>query len=54
MAVARRFGLDEVVANFQELEDPRSEINRKQSIQHVEPRISRHPLSWFRVSFFDF
>ena len=29
MADSRRFGLDEVAAHFQELEDPRSEVNRK-------------------------
>ena len=34
MAGSRRFGLDEVVAHFQELEDPRSEISRK----HPWPR----------------
>ena len=35
MAGARRFGLDEVVAYFQELEDPRSEINRKHPLTSV-------------------
>ena len=35
MASARRFGLDEVVAHFQELEDPRSEINRKHPLASV-------------------
>jgi predicted transposase YbfD/YdcC len=35
MADARRFGLDEVVAYFQELEDPRSEINRKHPLATV-------------------
>jgi predicted transposase YbfD/YdcC len=35
MADARRFGLDEVVAYFQELEDPRSEINRKHPLASV-------------------
>src|SRR3954464_547777 len=35
MADARRFGLDEVVAHFQELEDPRSEINRKHPLATV-------------------
>lgn len=35
MANARRFGLDEVVAYFQELEDPRSEINRKHPLSSV-------------------
>src|SRR3954462_4929919 len=35
MAGARRFGLDEVVAHFQELEDPRSEINRKHPLASV-------------------
>jgi predicted transposase YbfD/YdcC len=35
MAHARRFGLDEVVAHFQELEDPRSEINRKHPLASV-------------------
>jgi predicted transposase YbfD/YdcC len=35
MAGSRRFGLDEVVAYFQELEDPRSEINRKHPLASV-------------------
>jgi predicted transposase YbfD/YdcC len=35
MAESRRFGLDEVVAYFQELEDPRSEINRKHPLASV-------------------
>src|SRR3954454_6070400 len=35
MAGSRRFGLDEVVAHFQELEDPRSEINRKHPLASV-------------------
>ena len=35
MAGTRRFGLDEVVAYFQELEDPRSEINRKHPLASV-------------------
>jgi hypothetical protein len=35
MADARRFGLDEVVAYFQELEGPRSEINRKHPLGSV-------------------
>src|SRR3954465_14183214 len=35
MAVSRRFGLDEVVAHFQELEDPRSAINRKHPLASV-------------------
>lgn len=35
MASARRFGLDEVVAYFEELEDPRSEINRKHPLASV-------------------
>jgi hypothetical protein len=35
MADARRFGLDEVVAYFQGLEDPRSEINRKHPLVSV-------------------
>jgi predicted transposase YbfD/YdcC len=35
MADARRFGLDEVVAHFQALEDPRSEINRKHPLASV-------------------
>src|SRR3954463_11055774 len=35
MADSRRFGLDEVVAYFQELEDPRSEINRKHPLASV-------------------
>jgi len=35
MADARRFGLDEVAAYFQELEDPRSEINRKHPLTSV-------------------
>jgi predicted transposase YbfD/YdcC len=35
MAGARRFGLDEVVAYFQELDDPRSEINRKHPLASV-------------------
>ena len=35
MADSRRFGLDEVVAHFQELEDPRSEINRKHPLASV-------------------
>src|SRR5262245_43598876 len=35
MADARRFGLDEVVAYFQGLEDPRSEINRKHPLASV-------------------
>jgi predicted transposase YbfD/YdcC len=35
MADARRFGLDEVAAYFQELEDPRSEINRKHPLASV-------------------
>jgi predicted transposase YbfD/YdcC len=35
MADARRFGLDEVVAYFQELEDPRSAINRKHPLASV-------------------
>src|SRR3954465_5005348 len=32
---ARRWGLDEVVAHFQALEDPRSEINRKHPLASV-------------------
>jgi predicted transposase YbfD/YdcC len=35
MADARRFGLDEVAAYFQDLEDPRSEINRKHPLVSV-------------------
>ena len=35
MAGSRRFGLDEVVAHFQGLEDPRSEINRKHPLASV-------------------
>ncbi len=35
MADSRRFGLDEVEAYFQELEDPRSEINRKHPLGSV-------------------
>lgn len=35
MADSRRFGLDEVVAYFRELEDPRSEINRKHPLCSV-------------------
>jgi predicted transposase YbfD/YdcC len=35
MAGSRRFGLDEVVAHFQELDDPRSEINRKHPLASV-------------------
>ena len=35
MAGSRRFGLDEVVAYFQELEDPRSEIYRKHPLCSV-------------------
>src|SRR4051812_42564511 len=35
MAGTRRFGLDEVVAYFRELEDPRSEINRKHPLASV-------------------
>jgi predicted transposase YbfD/YdcC len=35
MADARRFGLGEVVAHFRELEDPRSEINRKHPLASV-------------------
>ncbi len=35
MAASKRFGLDEVVAYFQELEDPRSEINRKHPLVSV-------------------
>ena len=35
MADSRRFGLDEVVAYFQDLEDPRSEINRKHPLVSV-------------------
>ena len=35
MADARRFGLDEIVAHFQELEDPRSEVNRKHPLVSV-------------------
>ena len=35
MAGSRRFGLDEVVAYFQGLEDPRSEINRKHPLASV-------------------
>ncbi len=35
MAQTQRFGLDEVVAHFQELEDPRSEINRKHPLASV-------------------
>src|SRR3954462_6337595 len=35
MAHARWFGLDEVVAHFQELEDPRSELNRKHPLASV-------------------
>ena len=35
MTGERRFGLDEVVAYFQELEDPRSEINRKHPLASV-------------------
>jgi predicted transposase YbfD/YdcC len=31
----RRFGLDEVLAHFQEIEDPRSEINRKHPLATV-------------------
>lgn len=35
MADSRRFGLDEVVAHFEGLEDPRSEINRKHPLASV-------------------
>jgi predicted transposase YbfD/YdcC len=35
MAEVRRIGLDEVVAHFQELEDPRSEINRRHPLASV-------------------
>jgi predicted transposase YbfD/YdcC len=35
MAGSQRFGLDEVVAYFQELDDPRSEINRKHPLASV-------------------
>jgi predicted transposase YbfD/YdcC len=35
MADTRRFGLDEVVAYFQDLDDPRSEINRKHPLASV-------------------
>jgi predicted transposase YbfD/YdcC len=35
MVGSRRSGLDEVVAHFQELEDPRSEINRKHPLASV-------------------
>ena len=35
MAGSRRFGLGEVVAHFQGLEDPRSEINRKHPLASV-------------------
>jgi len=35
MANWRRFGLDEVLAHFQELEDPRSSINRKHPLASV-------------------
>lgn len=35
MAASKRFGLDEVAAYFQELEDPRSEINRKHPLASV-------------------
>jgi predicted transposase YbfD/YdcC len=35
MAGSRRFGLDEVVAYFRDLEDPRSEINRKHPLASV-------------------
>src|SRR3954466_8576116 len=35
MAGSRRYGLDEVVAHFQGLEDPRSEINRKHPLASV-------------------
>jgi predicted transposase YbfD/YdcC len=35
MADTRRFGLDEVVAYFQDLDDPRSEINRKHPLPSV-------------------
>jgi predicted transposase YbfD/YdcC len=35
MADARRFGLDEVLACFRELEDPRSEVNRKHPLASV-------------------
>ncbi|WP_438269978.1 ISAs1 family transposase [Paludisphaera mucosa] len=35
MAEPRRFGLDEVVAHFQELEDLRSEVNRKHPLGSV-------------------
>jgi len=35
MAAAKRFGLDEVAAYFQDLEDPRSEINRKHPLRSV-------------------
>lgn len=35
MAASKRFGLDEVAAYFQDLEDPRSEINRKHPLASV-------------------
>jgi hypothetical protein len=35
MADSRRFGLDEVAAYFQDLEDPRSQINRKHPLDSV-------------------
>ncbi|WP_435011605.1 ISAs1 family transposase [Tundrisphaera lichenicola] len=35
MADSRRFGLDEVLVHFRELEDPRSEINRKHPLASV-------------------
>src|SRR3954463_13207393 len=35
MADSRRFGLDDVLVHFQELDDPRSEINRKHPLASV-------------------
>ena len=35
MTGSRRFGLDEVMAYFQDLEDPRSEINRTHPLASV-------------------
>jgi hypothetical protein len=35
MTGSRRLGLDEVLAHFQELEDPRSSINRRHPLPSV-------------------
>ena len=47
MANVRRFGLDEMVAHFEALEDPRSAINQQHPLVSVVVRFHSQYL-WYR------